>query len=134
MDYKEVYEQWLSNPYFDEATKEELKNIAEQISVLSKDKNISAEQLRSFLPDHQYARLPVLAGGDRHQLPRVPYAAVPDHADRAGLHIQEIPRTQGGGRSLRQGSAITESTVCASKSVFPHCGKTLFLCFFSAEK
>ena len=29
MDYKEVYEQWLSNPYFDEATKEELKNIAD---------------------------------------------------------------------------------------------------------
>ena len=29
MDYKEVYEQWLSNPYFDEATKEELKNISE---------------------------------------------------------------------------------------------------------
>ena len=22
MDYKEVYEQWLANPYFDEATKE----------------------------------------------------------------------------------------------------------------
>ena len=32
MDYKEVYEQWLSNPYFDEATKEELKNIAEDDS------------------------------------------------------------------------------------------------------
>ena len=29
MDDKEVYEQWLSNPYFDDATKEELKNIAE---------------------------------------------------------------------------------------------------------
>ena len=29
MDYKEVYEQWLSNPYFDDATKEELRNIAE---------------------------------------------------------------------------------------------------------
>ena len=29
MDYKEVYEQWLSNPYFDDATKEELKNIAQ---------------------------------------------------------------------------------------------------------
>lgn len=41
----------------------ELKNIAEQISVLSQDKNINAEQLRSFLPDHQYTRLPVLAGG-----------------------------------------------------------------------
>ena len=41
----------------------ELKNIAEQISVLSIDKNISAEQLRSFLPDHNYSRLPVLAGG-----------------------------------------------------------------------
>ena len=29
MEYKEVYEQWISNPYFDEATKEELKNIAD---------------------------------------------------------------------------------------------------------
>ncbi len=25
MDYKEIYKQWLANPYFDEATKEELK-------------------------------------------------------------------------------------------------------------
>ncbi|MBC7536009.1 MAG: sigma-54-dependent Fis family transcriptional regulator [Ferruginibacter sp.] len=41
----------------------ELKNIAEQISVLSKDKNISGEQLRSFLPDHNYTRLPVLTSG-----------------------------------------------------------------------
>ena len=30
MDYREVYEQWLGNPYFDDATKEELKNIAEE--------------------------------------------------------------------------------------------------------
>ena len=29
MDYKEVYEQWLSNPYFDDATKEELRKISE---------------------------------------------------------------------------------------------------------
>ena len=29
MDYKEVYEQWIANPYFDEATKEELKSIAD---------------------------------------------------------------------------------------------------------
>ena len=42
----------------------ELKNIAEQISVLSQDKNITAEQLRGFLPDHQYSRLPVLSGGN----------------------------------------------------------------------
>ncbi len=41
----------------------ELKNIAEQISVLSQDKNITAEKLRGFLPDHQYSRLPVLSGG-----------------------------------------------------------------------
>ena len=27
MDYKEIYNQWLENPYFDEATKEELKSI-----------------------------------------------------------------------------------------------------------
>ncbi len=42
----------------------ELKNIAEQISVLSKEKTITAEQLRGFLPDHQYSRLPVLAHGN----------------------------------------------------------------------
>lgn len=41
----------------------ELKNIAEQISVLSKDKTINGEQLRTFLPDHNYSRLPVLVGG-----------------------------------------------------------------------
>jgi DNA-binding NtrC family response regulator len=41
----------------------ELKNIAEQISVLSKDKNVTAEQLKSFLPEHNYSRLPVLVGG-----------------------------------------------------------------------
>jgi DNA-binding NtrC family response regulator len=41
----------------------ELKNIAEQISVLSKDKNVNAEQLRGFLPANDQTRLPVLAGG-----------------------------------------------------------------------
>ena len=31
MEYREKYEEWLSNPYFDEATKEELRAIiAEQ--------------------------------------------------------------------------------------------------------
>ena len=29
MDYREIYEQWLANPYFDEATKEKLKGISE---------------------------------------------------------------------------------------------------------
>ena len=29
MDYREIYEQWLANPYFDEATKEQLKGISE---------------------------------------------------------------------------------------------------------
>ena len=28
MGYKENYESWLNNPYFDEATREELKGIA----------------------------------------------------------------------------------------------------------
>src|SRR5687768_6349955 len=42
----------------------ELKNIAEQISVLSTDKNITGDQLRAFLPEHNYSRLPVLAGGN----------------------------------------------------------------------
>ncbi len=41
----------------------ELKNIAEQISVLTQDKFINAQTMKSFLPDHNYSRLPVLAGG-----------------------------------------------------------------------
>ena len=40
----------------------ELKNIAEQISVLSQDKTINANTMKSFLPEHNYSRLPVLAG------------------------------------------------------------------------
>lgn len=41
----------------------ELKNIAEQISVLSNTKFIDAAYLRSFLPEKNFNRLPVLAGG-----------------------------------------------------------------------
>ena len=28
MDYRQAYNDWLENPYFDEATKEELRSIA----------------------------------------------------------------------------------------------------------
>ncbi len=41
----------------------ELKNIAEQISVLSKEKNISSGELKNFLPENNFNRLPVLVGG-----------------------------------------------------------------------
>ncbi|HZI68997.1 MAG TPA: sigma-54 dependent transcriptional regulator [Hanamia sp.] len=39
----------------------ELKNIAEQVSVLAKDKSITAGELRQFLPDVNFNRLPVLS-------------------------------------------------------------------------
>ena len=42
----------------------ELKNLAEQISVLSKDKNVNGEQLRTFLPHNNNPRLPVLAANN----------------------------------------------------------------------
>ena len=29
MEYRESYEEWLKNPYFDDATKEELRSIAD---------------------------------------------------------------------------------------------------------
>ncbi len=44
----------------------ELKNIAEQISVLAKDKQISTAELQTFLPENNFNRLPVLAGGSGH--------------------------------------------------------------------
>lgn len=40
----------------------ELKNIAEQISVLSKDKTITAEQLKKFLQPYSANRLPAISG------------------------------------------------------------------------
>lgn len=39
----------------------QLKNMAEQVSVLSKDKIITAAELRKFLPETNFTRLPVLA-------------------------------------------------------------------------
>lgn len=39
----------------------ELKNIAEQTSVLTKDKLITGQDMKMFLPDSNYNRLPVLA-------------------------------------------------------------------------
>ncbi|HSQ43806.1 MAG TPA: sigma-54 dependent transcriptional regulator [Ginsengibacter sp.] len=42
----------------------QLKNTAEQISVLAHDKNITGEELRKFLPETNFTRLPVLASGN----------------------------------------------------------------------
>jgi DNA-binding NtrC family response regulator len=44
----------------------ELKNIAEQVSVLSKDRMITGEELRRFLPEREMNRLPVLASNMPH--------------------------------------------------------------------
>jgi DNA-binding NtrC family response regulator len=44
----------------------ELKNIAEQISVLSREKTIQADQLKTFLPEQNLQHLPVLAGSNGH--------------------------------------------------------------------
>ena len=43
----------------------QLKNIAEQISVLAPDKNITGEELKKFLPETNFTRLPVLASGNQ---------------------------------------------------------------------
>ena len=45
----------------------ELKNIAEQISVLSKDKQVTAKEMRRFIPEHKENRLPVLAHSGQQQ-------------------------------------------------------------------
>lgn len=42
----------------------ELKNIAEQISVLATDKNVTAKEIARFLPEGSSNRLPVLAHGN----------------------------------------------------------------------
>ncbi len=45
----------------------ELKNLAEQISVLNKDKNINGEQLRAYLPQNNNTRFPVLAANSSNE-------------------------------------------------------------------
>jgi DNA-binding NtrC family response regulator len=47
--------------YFWPGNVRELKNIAEQLSVLSKDRLVTGEELRRFLPEREFNRLPVLA-------------------------------------------------------------------------
>ena len=37
MEYRERYEGWLNDPYFDEATKEELRSIASYASLSPED-------------------------------------------------------------------------------------------------
>src|ERR1700704_4811279 len=45
----------------------ELKNIAEQMSVLASDKMVTARELKRFLPDRDFNRLPILASqGNGH--------------------------------------------------------------------
>ena len=44
----------------------ELKNIAEQVSVLASDKLVTSKELKRFLPDRDFNRLPVLAHNGAH--------------------------------------------------------------------
>jgi DNA-binding NtrC family response regulator len=43
----------------------QLKNIAEQISVLAQEKNITGAELKKFLPETNFTRLPVLASSNQ---------------------------------------------------------------------
>ncbi|MEP6928194.1 MAG: sigma-54 dependent transcriptional regulator [Ginsengibacter sp.] len=43
----------------------QLKNIAEQMSVLTHEKNITGDELRKFLPETNFTRLPVLVSGNQ---------------------------------------------------------------------
>jgi transcriptional regulator with PAS, ATPase and Fis domain len=55
----------------------ELKNIAEQISVLSKEKNITAKEMKEFLPHYDettMSRLPVLASGGKGSVSQQEFA------------------------------------------------------------
>ena len=45
----------------------ELKNLAEQISVLASDKQVSVKELGRFLPENNTNRLPILASGNGHE-------------------------------------------------------------------
>ena len=63
---------------------------------------------RGELREHRHQRRRRLhVGGDRHQRPSLPHAALHRHAARAGVHVQELPRPQGRGHPLRQGPAVT---------------------------
>lgn len=63
----------------------ELKNIAEQISVLAKDKTVTADQLTSFLPNRDTnTRMPAIA-----QQGNVPIQSFSSHQEQAGSSTTE---------------------------------------------
>ena len=58
MEYREKYEGWLSDPYFDEATKEELRGIAEDDNEIKerfyKDLEFGTRNYRSGNEPYEY--------------------------------------------------------------------------------
>ena len=53
-DYMKIYKEWLDNPYFDEATKEELKNIENKMNELLSDLELEVLELYLSGKSYQY--------------------------------------------------------------------------------
>jgi DNA-binding NtrC family response regulator len=58
-------EQLLTNYYF-QGNVRQLKNITEQISVIEKQREITAEMMRGYLPQQQVSQLPVVMNTSSH--------------------------------------------------------------------
>ena len=76
MDYRAIYEEWLSNPYFDEATKAELKAISDDDNEIKerfyKDLEFGTAGLRGIIPVIQ--SLQTINSGSKSRRSRSPSA------------------------------------------------------------
>ncbi len=95
----------------------ELKNIAEQVSVLAADKVVSAAEFRHFIPETKYSTLPVVAGSkggaefsEREILYKVLFDMKKDLTDlkQFVLHMAETNQLK---TDIPAGSGLFENTI-----------------------
>lgn len=97
----------------------QLKNIAEQISVIEKERDVTATMLSAYLPDYQSGRLPVLVkdksdkgfGSEREILYKILFEMKSDMHDLKNLVYEMI---SSGGDTV----TLTESGIRAARNLF----------------
>lgn len=111
----------------------ELKNIAEQISVLSTDKTVTAKQLKQFLPEGTLRGLPVLAhnnnataqhdfSNEREILYKLFFDMKKDVTElkKMFLEILQNPSSQGAAVSFAREALLNDYPQIASEYKAPH--------------
>lgn len=108
----------------------ELKNIAEQVSVLSPEKSLTATELRKFLPERFMSRMPVLAnqhssstefGNEREILYKLFFDMKKDVTELKKMFVEILqnPSLAGHAAAFTQDSLLNEHTTHINHDMVP---------------